>query len=61
MESVLYFIITSTKIIVDIYFNRKWHMRVYAKVSGLSHNEIDAYNNKHSLCSKTKGHGGKTH
>jgi hypothetical protein len=35
--------------------------RVYPKVSGLSHNEIYAYNNKHSLRSNTKGYGGKTH
>jgi hypothetical protein len=34
---------------------------VYPKVSGLSHNEIYAYNNKHSLRSDTKGYGGKTH
>jgi hypothetical protein len=36
-------------------------MRVYQKVSGLSHKEIYAYNNKLSLRSNTKGHGGKTH
>jgi hypothetical protein len=35
---------------------------VYPKVSGLSHNEIYAYNNKHLLRSNTtKGYGGKTH
>jgi hypothetical protein len=34
---------------------------VYPKDSGLSHNEIYAYNNKHSLRSNTKGYGGKTH
>jgi hypothetical protein len=34
-------------------------MRVYPKVSGLSHNEINN-NNKHSLRSNTKGYGGKT-
>jgi uncharacterized protein YccT (UPF0319 family) len=34
---------------------------VYPKVSGLSHNEIYAYNNKHSLRNNTKGYGGKTH
>jgi hypothetical protein len=34
---------------------------VYPKVSGLSHNEIYAYNNKHPLRSNTKGYGGKTH
>jgi hypothetical protein len=34
---------------------------VYPKVSGLSHNEIYAYNNEHSLRSNTKGYGGKTH
>jgi hypothetical protein len=33
--------------------------RVYPKVSGLSHNEIN--NNKHSLRSNTKSYGGKTH
>jgi hypothetical protein len=33
--------------------------RVYPKVSGLSHNEVN--NNKHSLRSNTKGYGGKTH
>jgi hypothetical protein len=36
-------------------------MRVYPKVSGLSHNKIYAYNNKYSLRSNTKGCGGKTH
>jgi len=36
------------------------HTRVYSKVSGLSHNEINN-NNKHSLRSSTKGCGGKTH
>jgi hypothetical protein len=36
-------------------------MRVYSKVSGLSHKEIYAYKNKHSLRSNTKGYGGKTH
>jgi hypothetical protein len=35
------------------------HTRVYPKVSGLSHNEIN--NNKHSLRSNTKGYGCKTH
>jgi hypothetical protein len=35
-------------------------MKLYAKVSGLSHNEINN-NNKHSLRSNTKGYGGKTH
>jgi hypothetical protein len=34
--------------------------RVYPKVSGLNHNEINN-NNKHSFRSNTKGHGGKTH
>jgi hypothetical protein len=33
----------------------------YPKVSGLSHNGIYAYNNKHSLRSNTKGYGCKTH
>jgi hypothetical protein len=37
------------------------HTRVYPKVSGPSHNEIYAYNNKHSLRSNIKGYGGKTH
>jgi hypothetical protein len=36
-------------------------MRVYPKVSGLSHNEIYAYNNKQSLRSNIKGYGGNTH
>jgi hypothetical protein len=35
--------------------------RVYPKVSGLSHNEIYAYNNKHSLRWNMKVYGGKTH
>jgi hypothetical protein len=36
--------------------------RVYPKVSGLSHNEINNNNNnKHSLRRSTKGYGGKTH
>jgi hypothetical protein len=35
------------------------HTRVYPKVSGLSHTEIN--NNKHSLISNTKSYGGKTH
>jgi hypothetical protein len=34
---------------------------MYPKVSGLSHNEINNNNNKHSLRSNTKGYGGKTH
>jgi hypothetical protein len=34
--------------------------RVYPKVSGLSHNEINNNNNKHSLRSNTKGYGDKT-
>jgi hypothetical protein len=34
---------------------------VYPKVSGLSHDEVYAYNNKHSLRSNTKGYGSKTH
>jgi hypothetical protein len=33
--------------------------KVYPKVSGLSHDEIN--NNKHSLRSNTKCYGGKTH
>jgi hypothetical protein len=37
------------------------HTKVYPKVSGLSHNEIYAYYNKHSLRSNTKGYGGETH
>jgi hypothetical protein len=37
------------------------YTRVYPKVSGLSHNEIYAYNNKHSLRTNTKAYGGKTH
>jgi hypothetical protein len=35
--------------------------RVYPKVSGLSRNEIYAYNNKHSLRSNVECYGGKTH
>jgi hypothetical protein len=35
------------------------YTRVYPKVSGLNHNEIN--NNKHSLRSNTMGYGGKTH
>jgi hypothetical protein len=34
-------------------------IRVYPKVSGLSHNELN--NNKHLLRSNTKGYGGKAH
>jgi hypothetical protein len=34
--------------------------RVYPKVSGLCHNEINN-NNKHSLRTNTKGYGGKNH
>jgi hypothetical protein len=37
------------------------YMRVYPKVSGLSHKEMHAYNNKHPFRSNTKGYGGKTH
>jgi hypothetical protein len=33
--------------------------RVYPKVSGLSHNEVN--NNKHLLISSKKDYGGKTH
>jgi len=40
---------------------RSLHTRVYPKVSGLSHKEINKNNNKHSLRSDTKGHSGKTH
>jgi len=36
-------------------------MRMYPKVSGLSPNEIYAYNNKHSFRSNTKNYGTKTH
>jgi hypothetical protein len=38
-------------------------MRIYPKVSGLSHKEINNNNNnnKHTLRSNTKGYGGKTH
>jgi hypothetical protein len=35
--------------------------RVYPKVSGLSHKEIYAYNNRNSLRSNAKDHGGKIH
>jgi hypothetical protein len=34
---------------------------VFPEVSGLSHNEINNNNNKHSLRSNTKAYGGKTH
>jgi hypothetical protein len=37
------------------------HTRVHPKVSGPSHKEIYAYNNKRSLKSNTKDYGGKTH
>jgi hypothetical protein len=44
---------------------RSWgtqeHTKVYPKVSGLSRNEIYAYNNKHSLRSNTKDYCGKVH
>jgi len=36
-------------------------MRLYPKVSGLSHNEINNSDNKHSLRSNTKVYGDKTH
>jgi hypothetical protein len=36
------------------------HTKVYPKVSGLSHNEINN-NNKHSLRSNMKGYGGRAH
>jgi len=36
------------------------YTRVYPKVSGLNHNEINNNNNKHSLRSNTKGYGDKT-
>jgi hypothetical protein len=35
--------------------------RLYPKVSGLSQDEIYAYNNERSLRSNTKGCGSKTH
>jgi hypothetical protein len=35
--------------------------RVYPKVSGLSRNEINNNNNKHSLRRNTKRYGGKIH
>jgi len=34
---------------------------MYPKVFGVSHEEMHAYNNKHSLISNTKCYGGKTH
>jgi hypothetical protein len=34
---------------------------VYPEVSGLSHNEINNKNSRHSLRNNTKGYGGKTH
>jgi hypothetical protein len=34
---------------------------VYPKVSGMSHNEIYTYNNKHPLSINIKGYGSKTH
>jgi hypothetical protein len=37
------------------------YKRVYPKVSGLSHNEINNDNFKHSFRRNTKGYGGKTH
>jgi len=37
------------------------NMRVYPKVSGLSHSKKLAYNNKHYLRSNIKGYGDKTH
>jgi len=36
-------------------------MRVYTKVSGLSHNEINNNHNIRSLRSYTKGYGDKAH
>jgi hypothetical protein len=45
---------------VELGLTGKEHrLRVYPKVSGLSHNEIN--NNKHSLRSNTKSYDGKTH
>jgi hypothetical protein len=44
---------------VNVY-NINVYARVYPKVSGLGHNEINN-NNKHSLRSNTKGYGAKTH
>jgi len=35
--------------------------KVYPKVSGLGYNEITNNNNEHSLASKTKGYGVKSH
>jgi hypothetical protein len=40
--------------------DRSFCTRVYPKVPGLSHNEIYAYSNKHSLRSNTKDYDGKT-
>jgi len=37
------------------------YTKVYPKVSGLSHNEINNNNNKHSMRTNTKGYGRKTH
>jgi len=37
------------------------YTRVYPKVSGMSHTDIYAYNNKHSLRNSIKDYGGKTH
>jgi hypothetical protein len=46
-----------------VHSNNKYsrYTRVYPKVSGLSHNEICVYNNKHSLRSNARGYGCRTH
>jgi hypothetical protein len=60
---------TAVSVPLHLSFHDKgfWHYdekliytRVYPKVSGLSHNEINN-NNKHSLRSNNKCYGGKTH
>jgi hypothetical protein len=44
-----------------INYHGRTFIRVYPKVSGLSHKEINKNNYKHSLRKNTKGYGGKTH
>jgi hypothetical protein len=47
-------------LLIHLYINYQ-PTRVYPKVPGLSHKEINNDNNKHSSRSNTNDYGGKTH
>jgi hypothetical protein len=57
----LYHVLTETINSFNVKTLKLIPTRVYPKVSGLSHKEIYAYNNKPSLRSSTKDYGGVTY